>query len=111
MIPKCHRLLSYKGLIFAVVLFFIFLFVYKTIFDPKIDLGGDNISYYLLGKSIADGHGYTDTHHIEQNIHNHYPSGYPVLISCVYSFFPNNINALKIFNGVLFYLSLGRGIN
>ena len=33
----------------------LFLLVYAAVFDSKIDLGGDNAGYYILGKALSTG--------------------------------------------------------
>ena len=33
--------------------------LYLFTFDAKLDLNGDNVDYYLLGKAISQGEGYT----------------------------------------------------
>ena len=52
-------------------------------FDSKLALLGDNASYYMLGKSIAQGEGYVNISKITKSPNNHYPPGYPFIISIV----------------------------
>ena len=50
----------------------VFLFVYQFIFDSKIDLNGDNASYYILGKAINGGEGYVNINSIYKTPNNHF---------------------------------------
>ncbi len=77
-----------------------FLFIYQYIFDEKLNLGGDNAGYYVLGKALSEGQGYTNIHMPDNPPHNHFPPGYPAFLS-VFMKFTNSINFLKILNGVL----------
>lgn len=101
-----HSIQNKLSLVYAFILLVIFTVVYSSVFDKKIDLGGDNISYYVLGTSIASGNGYTNVHHAEQNSHHHYPPGYSTLIAGIQAIFSKNITIIKWFNGLFFYVSL-----
>lgn len=90
-------------ILYLLVLTLSFLTIYTSIFDKKVSLVGDNVSYYILGNAIADGDGYINTQHLEQEQHYHYPPGYPLLIASVATFISNNVYAVKIANGVLFF--------
>jgi hypothetical protein len=79
----------------------LFLLVYTAIFDTKIDLGGDNAGYYILGKALNSGSGYTDIHLPEQTPANHFPPGYPALMA-IFMFISDSFVFLKAVNGVLF---------
>ena len=50
---------------FLYVLLFIvticFVSTYTKIYDVKLDMNGDNIHYYALGKALAEGKGFTNT--------------------------------------------------
>ena len=63
-----------------------FLVIYIAVFDTKIDVGGDNAGYYILGKSISSGLGYTDIHLPNANPANHFPPGYPIILSVFMNF-------------------------
>ena len=89
-----------------VVISIVFYTNYSRIYDPKIDLGGDNIVYYSLGRALSQGEGYTNTITLDKTPHTHFPPGYPFFISKVISVFPDNITTVKIANAVLLYLSL-----
>ncbi|MDR3705539.1 MAG: glycosyltransferase family 39 protein [Paludibacteraceae bacterium] len=79
---------------------------YAYIFDKKIDLNGDNVQYYSLGKSLAEGNGYTSTIGFKNEPHTHFPPGYPVFIAGIMKIFPNSTDAVKLFNGLLLYGSI-----
>ena len=82
-----------------------FLFIYQYIFDAKIDLNGDNASYYILGKALNMGEGYVSINSIYKTPNNHFPPGYPAIISLIIivssSFF-----AIKLVNGLFLLGSL-----
>ncbi|MEQ9167881.1 MAG: hypothetical protein RLO12_16590 [Fulvivirga sp.] len=76
-----------------------FLFASIYTFDSKLALLGDNASYYSLGKSIAQGEGYVDISKISKSPNNHYPPGYPVIIS-TFLIFSESIVAIKVLNEI-----------
>lgn len=77
---------------------------YTKTFDYKPDLNGDNISYYALGHALADGKGYTSIMGIAETPHNHYPPGYPFIVSLAVRA-GAGIIGVKMLNGVFFFLS------
>lgn len=87
--------------VYLLVLIFSFIAIYTSVFDKKIALVGDNVSYYMLGNAIANGDGYSNIQHLEKEAHYHYPPGYPLLIAGISSFFSNDIITIKYFNGIL----------
>ncbi|WP_420574309.1 phospholipid carrier-dependent glycosyltransferase [Kordia sp.] len=93
----------FVSIIYILILTLAFLKIYTSIFDEKVSLVGDNVSYYILGNAIADGEGYTNIHHKEKEAHYHYPPGYPMLIAAVSNVFSNNIITIKRCNGVLLF--------
>ncbi len=97
--------ISLKSFIFAIILIISFSLIYIEIFDHKVNLGGDNINYYLLGKSISKGLGYVDIYTPELSTHTHFPPGYPFILSIVL-FFNDSISLAKALNGVLLLGSL-----
>ena len=82
-----------------------FLFCYLAIFDEKLDLGGDNAGYYILGKALNSGQGYTNIHLPGATPANHFPPGYPVILS-VFMTISESFVFLKWMNGLLFLGSL-----
>ena len=89
-----------------VVISVVFYINYSRIYDPKIDMGGDNIVYYSLGQALHQGEGYTNIITLDKTPHTHFPPGYPFFISKVISVFPDSIATVKIANAVLLNLSL-----
>jgi hypothetical protein len=78
-------------------------------------LGGDNADYYIYGKSLANGHGYSAIHTKAQQPANHFPPGYPAMIAVTMKLFSAKITTIKKANGfymlaalfVLFFLFRG----
>ena len=70
---------------FLYVLLFIvticFVSTYTKIYDVKLDMNGDNIHYYALGKALAEGKGFTNTISFSETPHTHFPPGYPVFVA------------------------------
>ena len=97
---------GFRNMLFPIILGLVFLVVYFFIFDSKVDLNGDNANYFTLGKALATGHGYVNIAGINQNPENHFPPGYPVLISFVMRVFGQSIFAVKIFNGIYMLAAL-----
>jgi hypothetical protein len=89
--------------IISTVILFIVTFSY--IFNPKLDLNGDNCEYYLLATSIAGGHGYSDVTNEACNPVNGFPPGYPLLMSAV-RIFTDSFFFQKILNGLFLLTSL-----
>ena len=85
--------------IYPVLIIFAFIIVYPIIFDKKVNLGGDNASYYILGKAISSGQGYTNIHVPGNPAHNHFPPGYPAILAA-FMFVSSNIVFLKWVNGL-----------
>jgi len=112
---KRNKKLFEKAFLFfsIVILIFTFSKAYNTAFDKKINLGGDNVYYYILGKSLATGQGYTNILNKEMKPHNHFPIGYPWIVAATLKLSPysitkteNNINLIKRLNGAFLLLSV-----
>lgn len=88
------------------VLFVILLYmvIYGYIFDEKINLNGDNIGYYAMGKNIADGKGFSYAYDHSAARQNE-PVGYPILIAC-FLLISDDMNLLSLVNGLLMLGSL-----
>ncbi|MFN8309126.1 MAG: glycosyltransferase family 39 protein [Chitinophagales bacterium] len=84
----------------------LFWFVYSTVFDHKPDLNGDNFAYYLLGKRIATGQGFTNATSIHHEPHTHFPPGYPVIIAGIIKFIADDQDTINFFNGLMLYACL-----
>ncbi len=91
--------------LYALILSFSFIRVYHDTFDKKINLGGDNAGYYILGTALATGQGYTNIHTLEKTPHNHFPPGYPAIIAVAIKFFHADILDIKKLNGAFLFLS------
>jgi hypothetical protein len=84
----------------------LFWFVYSNVFDHKPDLNGDNFAYYLLGKRLADGLGYTNATTVELTPHNHFPPGYPALLCVFMKTIGDDQDTLNFMNGLMMYGTL-----
>jgi hypothetical protein len=93
-------------ILYLLIISFIFHGTYNRIFDKKVHLGGDNAGYYILGKSLVDGKGYTSIHSKDQVPGNHFPPGYPVLIASVMKVFSGKITTIKAANGFYMWAAL-----
>lgn len=87
------------------VLLLTFLIAYIYTFDDKLAMLGDNASYYILGKSLYQGDGYVNISSINRAPNNHYPPGYPAIISVV-RWFAEGIVPVKILNGAFLLLGI-----
>lgn len=94
------------GWLYLVMITVVFWVNYSKMFDPKLDMNGDNIIYYNLGKSLCEGQGFTDNNYFVTRPHTHFPPGYPVFVAGIMKFFPEDIVAVKAANGILLFLSL-----
>ena len=92
--------------VMLVVLSFVFLANYSSIYDRKVDLNGDNIYYYSLGQALSHGEGYTNIISLSKSPHSHFPPGYPYFISKIIKIFPEDIQTVKRANGFLLYSSV-----
>lgn len=84
---------------YGIILLVAFFISYSTVFDKKIDLNGDDTGYYLLGKALASGKGYTNTFELGNAPHNHFPPGYPAVIAVMCKLFSNDLIFIKHVNG------------
>ncbi|SFT55872.1 4-amino-4-deoxy-L-arabinose transferase [Lishizhenia tianjinensis] len=75
---------------------------YPETYDEKVFLGGDNAAYYLLGKAIADGEGYVNSHLLNSPAANHFPPGYSFVIGQVLKVTDGDIQTIKHLNGFFF---------
>ncbi len=94
------------SIIYIVILVITFFKVYPYVFDEKIDLNGDNIQYYLLGKSLAQGDGYSDITNPQKPASNRFPPGYPLIISTTMKLISSDINTIKSVNGFFLLASV-----
>ena len=92
--------------VYIPILLFTFAESYPKVFDEKIDLNGDNISYYILGQALEQGEGFSNIHIADKSAHNHFPPGYPVIIATVSKLFSNDIQFIKKVNGFFLLASV-----
>lgn len=97
---------KYQSFIILLVATIAFVVVYSQIFDEKLDQNGDNANYYILGKALAGGDGFVNINNIHKTPNNHFPPGYPVIISAVIKVFGDNARYIKVANGLFLYLTL-----
>jgi hypothetical protein len=97
---------KYNTFLALLVITILFGSTYTYIFDKKLDLNGDNANYYMLGKALASGEGYVNINSIQKTPNNHFPPGYPAIISGVITLFSDSIVGIKLANGLLFLLTL-----
>ncbi len=95
-----------KQYLYPIIIIVVFAISYAFLFDAKMDFNGDNVTYYMLGKALAEGKGYVNQNLPEPTAHSHFPPGYPVLISAVFRVFPRQVLTVKATNGILLLLSL-----
>jgi hypothetical protein len=92
--------------VYLVIISCLFVANYNAIFDEKVDMNGDNIYYYSLGKALSDSKGYTNVIGFDETPHGHFPPGYPAFISMLMQTGISSIHAIKVTNGFLLYFSL-----
>ncbi len=95
----------FENIIYIIILSIVFLSVYSYTFDEKLDLNGDNAYYYVLGKALSQGEGYVNIASINKGPNNHFPPGYPFIIS-LFMHLSDSTTFLKILNGVFLLISL-----
>lgn len=86
-------------IIYGSILLITFFVAYSKAFDEKVALNGDDTSYYLLGKALASGKGYTNIHELGNAPHNHFPPGYPAIIAVICKLFSSDLIFVKQVNG------------
>lgn len=74
--------------------------VFAYVFNPKLNLGGDNCYYYMYATAIAGGEGICDLGTPGHPAVNDFPPGYPLLMAPLRAATPSVI-AQKILNGAL----------
>jgi hypothetical protein len=104
--PEISKRNTWSGnVVFIILLSLLYLVVYSYTFDEKLDLNGDNAYYYVLGKAISLGEGYVNIASITRGPNNHFPPGYPFILS-IFMHVSDSTTFLKILNGVFLYISL-----
>ncbi len=97
---------SYTTWIHMALLTACFLIAYLACISEKIDLGGDNICYHILGKALASGAGYVNIYSPLMLPENHFPPGYPFLISLFMRLGIEDIQFFVWLNGALTLASI-----
>lgn len=87
------------------LLVLVFIGLYSRIYDPKLNLGGDNINYYTLGIALSSGRGYVHIESPDQRAASHFPPGYPSIIALVILLTGGGFTAVKLLNGLFFLAS------
>ena len=102
-----------KVLIYLLIIVSYFFVSFNTYKDEKIHLGGDNVAYYLLAKSLSEGKGYNNNHIVgkkdgvivESVAHTHFPPGFPAVMAPFMTVFGSDIATAKNINGFFLLLS------
>lgn len=76
--------------------FLIFLIFSILLFDVKLSIGGDNIIYMILAKSILEFKKYASLHLVGEPAHIHFPPGFPLILAPFYKIFGMNELYLKV---------------
>jgi hypothetical protein len=92
--------------LYASLLILLFAFVYTAILDSKVEVVGDNAAYYILGKALYEGAGYTFINVPEAPPATLWPPGYPALIALTMTLWSSDFVAVKSANGIVFMLAL-----
>lgn len=96
---------TYSKWFYAALLFLVWLLAYNYIFNEKLDLNGDNCSYYMNATSIATGHGYSDISTPSYGPVNNFPPGYPLLMSPL-RVLTDSIVLQKVLNGLFLMVAV-----
>lgn len=96
-----------KKLIWPLLITVVFAFVFKSQFDPKLHISGDNAAYIKLAELMAEGHGYSTVNTSGEYVPaSHFPPGYPVVLAFFMVLGINSIMFFKILNGAFLLASL-----
>jgi len=94
------NLFSKKNLAALSIFSVLFLFIIPSIFDYKIFLGGDNCNYYILANALNLGEGYSAVNLPTPVPANHFPPGYPFIMSLFMHLGIKTVTAFKIINSL-----------
>ncbi|MCK9244117.1 MAG: glycosyltransferase family 39 protein [Candidatus Marinimicrobia bacterium] len=101
-----HKSAIKNNWLYIGILLIVFIISFIYIFDPKIDLNGDNCTYYLLAKSIASGKGFVDITSPALSPTNIFPPGYPLLMAVNMIITGPGIISQKIMNGLFLIIAI-----
>lgn len=104
--PSSFSFAKFADWTHIIIITVLFWFVYSNIFEKKPDLNGDNFAYYLLGKRLANGQGYTNATEIHHLPHTHFPPGYPALLAVFMKTIGDDQDTLNVMNGLMMWGSL-----
>ena len=96
---KTHELLAILLLVILGII------TYMCIFDSKLDMGGDNASFYNLARALSEFKGYVELKAVKPVPHGHYPPGYSILIAPFF-WLSDSIIFIKSINGLLLIISV-----
>ncbi len=96
---------SWKNIFFYFLLLLVFLFAYSYTFDAKLSFAGDNANYYSLAKGLAEVNTYAANFLPSPRPANHFPPGYPFIMSVAMRLGIDSIFAMKVLNGLLLFIS------
>lgn len=97
---------GYKSYLPFAVIALLFVVVYYSCFDAKLDLNGDNAAYIRLARNLADGLGYFNISPQGVTPASHFPPGYAAFLSLFVGMGLDNLILFKMLNGLLLLLSI-----
>jgi hypothetical protein len=77
-----------------------FAILWLLLFDPRPAPGGDNLSYLLLARGLAEGGGLSEIWLPAAPLHTRYPFAFPALLAPVYALSGGSLPACKIAMGL-----------
>lgn len=80
-------------------------FIFPSIFDGKLFLGGDNANYFILAEGLSSGQGFTQISSPNMTPGNHFPPGYPFIMSIFMRLGYEDLLIFKWLNGVFLLMS------
>ncbi len=105
-----HEIASMEKLtkyLWTALLIVVFAAVYGSLFDSKLNIGGDNAVYIRLAENIADGHGYSqiapDGSYAPSG---HFPPGYSFILSLFMQAGIHSLLFFKVLNGLFLLTSV-----
>lgn len=93
-------------LIYAALFSVLFIITYRGIYDSRVFMGGDNAEYFMLARSIATGHGFSNISMLDATPHNHFPPGYPFIMAVMMKVGITEVGPLTMMNGVFLWGAL-----
>jgi len=105
-IPTITKKKYWVDLLYLFILMIIVISVYNKVYDKKLFLGGDNATYFITAKAIANGEGYTNINSPVNSPAVWFPPGYPVISAIMMSVFGEKIEVMNKANGFFLFGSL-----